>query len=276
MSRSNMFANIENEIKKLNKDDLINYSKEFLKDLIEPFTNNSKLFTLIVFQGMRFGLMGDGKINDVEKEFLKKWFITVLKVPYDEEAEHNTSIPIDEEDYKILEQTLSTVGKRYPTWGITYLKFILVFAYCDGVFEEDVAKRLDGIFGMTLLVDFFASGMSEVPKPTHEVGVSKIEKELLEHIIKTSGGPMKDIISKFPHLSKETIEEVLDSLANKGLIDKIENIINAPWYVSNDSVRDIRENNMDTINSKPNPKKEMDSFEIKEELLKTIQFLLLI
>ena len=192
MGRSNSFAQIEKEVKELKKDQLLEYvgiACEKITDQGNYFAkklgkNDEKVMNIIassILLGMRIAVMDDGVLGQEEERFVKRFMEEILKSSYDDVVKKDISRPLDEKDYNALNLVLSLLPDIEPDWGVNYLRFILGLAYCDGKFEEKVAEKLDGIFGLSILKAFIHQG--PIIEDEDETENSKEEIEDNKYII---------------------------------------------------------------------------------------------
>lgn len=156
--RSRMFANLESEFKSATKDRITEIARKSLQDIVINMSsvNTTARFGVLTL-GAQLGVAGDGYIGDEEKHLIDEIFRTIWKGQM-EELYSLIREPISEDSYNLV-RMVTKFGNPVST---AFLHFILCFAYIDGIFENDVAEKLDGIFGMTLLANFVDSGLEEV------------------------------------------------------------------------------------------------------------------
>lgn len=213
MSRSNIFANIENEFENATKEQIMATAVYKFGEILQAasgFDANS-LFAIQVL-GAKLGVAGDGKINDQEKELIDDVFSRSYQGPI-EEVYELVGAEIKESDYKAVEM-LTKLGNPV---AMPFLYYVLSFAYIDGVIEDEVAERLDSIFGMNLLADFFMSGAEEVPpqKAKHD----GLEEKIVQWFQSDNQlRPLDDIVAHFSGHSKEEVKSTLDALVDKGIL----------------------------------------------------------
>ena len=126
---------------------------------------------------------------------------------------------------------------------MSFLNFILCFAYIDGKFEDEVAERLDEIFGITLLMEFIESGMEEVPAVPQKIEISDFEKEIILYFKKSSDKmiPLDTICKKFNGKTKSGLKTILDGLCTKGILGGGDNLYGCLYYLSDDFDVDFEE-----------------------------------
>ena len=157
--RSNIFANIENKFAFASEEEIIETALSSMGELIGELSSfDDKIKFYIVILGAKLGVAGDGKINDKEKMLID----TVLDQIWNGDKEEIYKLvgeALEDSDYGFVENLIQ-LGNSV---AMPLLYYILSFAYIDGVFEDDVAEKLDSLFGMTLMMDFFDSDMEEIP-----------------------------------------------------------------------------------------------------------------
>ena len=218
--RSNMFANIENKFQFASKEEIIVTALDSLSDLLsslDSFNNQAKFSLMVV--GAKLGVAGDGKINDAEKELIDDIFGRVWKGSM-ADIYQVVGTPIEENDYSMVKM-LTQMGNQV---AIPFLHYILSFAYIDEVLEDDVAEKLDELFGMNLMVEFFNSDLEDVPAP--KIKLVGLEAEIVSWFQSDDQlHPLKNIQAHFSNKSKTEVKAALDSLCEKGILYGGENII---------------------------------------------------
>lgn len=219
MARSNMFANMENEFQFFSKDEIVEagrlYRNMLVQELSGIYDDSGQIFAILIFAAA-IGIGGDGKINKDEKyaikEILGEAWTGPINALYDA-----VSATINDDTYNY--DTLEKIVQLGNNIAIFLLKLILSFAYIDGSFEDDVARRLDPIFGMSLLMAFMQSGMESVPAPKVKISVTKIEKEIIDWMkVKDDVYTLDTIQSAFSSYSKSELVGALDSLGEKDIL----------------------------------------------------------
>lgn len=222
--RSNMFANIENKFQGASEDEIIGTALASLNDMISELSSfDGKAKFIIAIIGAKLGVSGDGEINDKEKMLLNTVFENIWNGPMDDIYKLVDS-PIEEKDYELVQQ-LTQLGNDVV---MPFLYYILSFAYIDGVFEDNVAEKLDGLFGMNLLADFFESGLEEVPAPG--IKLTGLEAEIAEWFQSDDElRKFEDIQSHFPCESAEDLKDALDSLCDKGVLYNVDSFVGSMY-----------------------------------------------
>ena len=212
-SRSNMFANIESEFENATKEQIMATAVYKFGEILQAASglDTDSLFAIQVL-GAKLGVAGDGVINDQEKELINDVFSRSYQGPM-EEVYELVGTEIKESDYKAVEM-LTQLGNPV---AMPFLYYVLSFAYIDGVIEDEVAERLDRIFGMNLLADFFMSGAEEVP--SQQVKLGGFEEEIVQWFRSDDQlKPLDDIAAHFSGHSREEVESTLDGLVEKGIL----------------------------------------------------------
>ena len=213
MSRSNLFANLENKFEFADKDTITQIALESTFKLImalDGMNDKTRFGACIV--AAKLGTCGDGVINDDEKGLLEEVFGRLTRNPVSDVIDLITG-EIEEQDYQVV-QMLTKLGNEV---AMPLLDLILSFAYIDDEFEDDVAERLDGIFGMNLMVDFFQGDQESVPAP--KVRLKGLEAEIVkwfrdeDRLI-----AFDEICDHFPDRSRDEVRGALDSLVDRGLM----------------------------------------------------------
>ena len=213
MARSNLFANIENKFEFADKETITQMALESSYDLImalEDAGDNTRFAACLV--AAKLGVAGDGTISDEEKELIEEVFGRFVKSPISQVIAL-IGEEIEEKDYEVV-QMFTKLGNDV---AMPLLHLILSFAYIDGEIEDDVAQRLDGIFGMNLLVGFFQSDEEEVPAP--KIRLRGLEAEIVAWMREEDRMiPFDEICEHFSDRSEKEVQNALDSLVNKGLM----------------------------------------------------------
>lgn len=127
---------------------------------------------------------------------------------------------IAESDYELVKSVIQMGDEA----AFQLLRWTLSFAYIDEVFEDEIAYKLDGLFGMPLMRIFFASGMRDVPP--RRAKVTPLESEIVKWFrFHDKLIPLEDIRAPFLDSSKDEVKAVLDNLCAKGILDGGERII---------------------------------------------------
>ena len=227
MGRSNMFANIENKFEFLEKSKITKIALGALGEFMEALEekDNQVIFGIMIL-GAKLGVAGDGILNRQEKELIDAVFGRFWNGSMDEIYEM-VNVEIEEKDYNMVEM-LTQLGNSF---SIPFLYYILSFAYIDGVIEDDVAERLDRLFGMTLLTDFIQSDEKEVTT-TRKVQLTDLEAEIVHWFQEEDTGyPLKNIQAHFSDRSKKEVQKALDGLVDKGIIWGGDNIIENMYFL---------------------------------------------
>ena len=197
MSRSNMFANLENQFEFCDTEEITEKTLQGFTELIEGLgeqCDNETVFMMLTMAA-KFGIASQtGKLNDKEKALVDLIFDNIwggdIEVIYDMIAAE-----IAEKDYDFVE-TLTKMGNNV---ALPFLHIILGFAYIDEKVNDDVLERLDGMFGMNLLALFMQSGLEEVPAP--KIKLTGLEAEIYMW-----------------YKSEAEVKEACDNLCVKGIL----------------------------------------------------------
>lgn len=211
--RSNMFANIENKFKNLSEEAITGFAVVSLQQMFDALSGfpQEQLF-FIALSGANLGVSGDGKLNEKEKKLIDNVFGPMWNGDMKDIYNYFNYETI-EQNYKLVE----TAVQMGNSFAMPFLHYILSFAYIDGVFEDEVAKRLDGLFGMNLLAEFIQSGMESVPEP--EIQLSGLEAEIVKLLeADDSLMSLNNILKHFSGRSKSDVQAALDSLCEKGVL----------------------------------------------------------
>lgn len=229
--RSNMFANLESKFWDASEQELIDTALSALSELLDaiPGQKMETLFNLTLL-GARLGVAGRSIPNEKERAVLDGVFSKLYN------GSPETLYPIirweiSEEDYK-LTAMLTKFGNDI---AMPFLQFVLSIAYADGVFEDEVAERLDRIFGINLLQLFFDSDLESVPAPRIKVG--GLEAEIVDALRADSDLCfLRDIQAHFPQKSQLVLKNALDSLCEKEVLSRTDTAIGMFYTLENDNV----------------------------------------
>ena len=155
MARSNFFATVEDAYAKCTPEELegeaLNEAITILNEIFSKMPNGDRILVPILFLGAKLGCAGDGKLSQEEKNIADKVFGKVLSNPEMSGIYSNISSAITDADYNLV----SIVTKMGNSIAMPFLKYVFCFAYVDCKFEDEVAEKLDGMFGEVLLKDYF-------------------------------------------------------------------------------------------------------------------------
>lgn len=211
--RSNLFSNVENKYKFANKQQIIEMSLNATYNLLGAveFLDDNATFGIMVV-GARLGVSGDGVINKDEKDLIDEIFSRAEFCPLSEVYELLKG-PLSGSEYDMV-PLLSQMGNHVV---MAFLHYVLCFAYADGVFEDDVAEKLDGTLGMNLLADFMESGQEEVP--AQRVRLTGIEAEMVCWFRENNEMYNLQTIKKhFSDCPPSEVQRALDRLVEKGVV----------------------------------------------------------
>lgn len=221
---SDMFANIENRFKSMDKDEITETALSSMGELLEAFDSMEDQFKFgLIVTGAKLGVAGDGILNRQEKELIDEVFGDIWNRPI-EEVYDFICADITESDYKLVE----TIAKLNNPVGMYFLYYVLSFAYIDGEIEDDIANKLDKLFEMYLMVDFIQNGGGGDSEP--EVQLTGLEEELVNwYEAGAKACDIDEIHKHFPTRSKEEIQSALDSLIEKEIVYAADTVVGR-WY----------------------------------------------
>jgi hypothetical protein len=150
--RSNFFVDVEDQVKNADNDEIKDKTWDafcLFYNGVKNILNGDTIIRLLAIAA-RLGVSSeDGELNYDEKELIEATFGRCLKGNYDEIYDIVAS-PVTDSDYAIVDKVCD-IGTNE---AMAFLYFILGFAYIDGEADDDVLDKLDGKFGMTLLLNF--------------------------------------------------------------------------------------------------------------------------
>lgn len=144
MKRSMSFANIEEKFRAASKKDLTNIALATTGELcvqLSKVDTNLTFYALII--GARLGTFGDLMLTTGEKGLIEKVFKSYWQGDI-EEIYSAISKPITDNDYEVVSR-ICALGKEIST---PFLYYVMSFAYIDGIFEDEVASKLDIVYGI--------------------------------------------------------------------------------------------------------------------------------
>ncbi len=213
MERSNMFANIENIFKFAEKEEIISTALSSLGELLNAIDHmDDQVKFGIMLVGAQLGVAGDGVLNSQEKELIDEVFGRIWNGSMSEIYDM-VGVDIQESDYDMVQNVIQ-LGNPV---AMPFLYYILSFAYIDGEIEDDVAERLDGLFGMNLLIDFMQSGAEEVT--SSQICLTDLEAEIVSWFREDDTlHSLKEIQAHFSSKSKIEVQKALDNLVDRGIL----------------------------------------------------------
>lgn len=263
--RSNMFANLESKFWDASEQELIDTALSALSELLDaiPGRKMETLFNLALL-GARLGVAGRSIPNGKERTVIDGVFSKLYN------GSLETLYPIicseiSEEDYKLF----TTFTKFGNNVAMPFLQFVLSVAYADGVFEDDVAERLDGIFGINLLMLFFDSDLEEVPKAP--VRLTGLEAELVDALrADDSLCFLRDIQAHFSQKSQRVLKNALNSLCEKGVLSCIKTAVGDMYSLENDNINTnvVPKNRVSKVPEKPKEKQPLTATQRENERIK--------
>lgn len=249
--RGKLFTNVEEKFILASEEEIkeimINSWGE-IRIALETIGMDNSSIGMFLMYGARIGVSSkNGKLNKMEKRLIDDSFGKVgdndITIFYEA-----ISQKVNNDDYEKLKIMIET----FPKVSMSYLKFILSFAYIDGKVDNQDMKKLENAFAMILMANYFMSGKEEVRKSRTKVKVesknitsikskskskndtSKSKKrlnpnELTKKIIEffEKNDPfmtLEDIKRHFPKETKETIQEELLKLCDKGYLYNVDTI----------------------------------------------------
>lgn len=212
-TRSNLFANIENQFEFASKEEITEIAQSSIRELFSAIASLPPEAKFgVVCLGVRLGVAGDGVLNQDEKNLIDAVLGIAWKGPMSQLYDM-VSGEISEDNYETVE-LLNELGNEV---AMPFLYFTLSFAYIDGKIEDEVANRLDSLFGMNLLTAFMQSGEEEVPTP--KIRITELEAEIVSWFQEEDRFcNVKEIQKHFPDRTEAEIQEAMDDLYEKGIV----------------------------------------------------------
>lgn len=218
--RSNMFANIENRFEFASEEEIVQIAFSSLREIVGSLSGAAdEVIFGVVLLGAKLGVAADGKINEKERYLIDTIFEPFSNASM-EKIYDFVGETIGEDDYN----RVIPITKLGNPLAMSFLNFVLSFGYIDEVFEDEVAEKLDGLFGMNLLADFFNSGMQEVPTP--KIKLTGLEAKIFEWLhgndeLKT----LEEIQIHFSQENKSEVKVALERLCDKGILYSVETFV---------------------------------------------------
>lgn len=229
---SNMFKLYKNEFRGLSTKQIYTKMREItilLCELFEEVELGGSLGGQILFVAANIGISGDGILTENEKELIDVVFEGIVKGPKDVLYDMLVE-PIKDNTYDIIKKIIDI---RHSGVNNLLLLFIIGFAIIDGKIEEDIEKKLDSIYGIHFLGEFFKSGLESVPVVEEDVEIDELESKILEYIKPDTGYPFNKICKKFKEYSEEELKDALDNLCEKGILYGGEQFFDCTYFLAN-------------------------------------------
>jgi len=164
--RGNFFSSFERKFAAADKQTILNTAHDGMLDFIETSgMTNVKIILSLFLAVAKIGLCGKHKLSAPQKEMVQDILSDIFKYPGDMEGVYTElSKGYSENDFAMLEQFCNTALSLHATEpALHLLSVILSFAYIDGKLDDTVGARLESIYGMILIGNFFEQGETEDP-----------------------------------------------------------------------------------------------------------------
>lgn len=154
MATENIFNSLANQFKNKSESEILSMAMDLRREfviVISQATNSNVIFKSLLLAAA-IGVEGK-QLNDKEKRLVDVFFndiCTNMESIYDVIAE-----PLTEENWERI-KVLSTVGVAA---GMPFLKLILCFAYVDGFLSDEIAEKLEQVFGLILSAAYLMGDM---------------------------------------------------------------------------------------------------------------------
>ena len=150
-----LFCSVLNKLSSASKQTLMDTAANSLADFLEitQITSGQSIMQTIAICAV-IGTGGLETISENQKELIDYVFSNVLGYNGSMERFYQTLMrtPLTEDLYMPIE---NIAANGNPSVGMPLLYFILSFAYIDGSLKPDISKRLESIFSLVLLSQFF-------------------------------------------------------------------------------------------------------------------------
>lgn len=214
MTRSNLFANVENLFEFSEEKEIIRKTQLAVSTLIGRLvgTFGEQRAFLISIEAACLGVASkNGELNSKEKALADATFVKIFpdaNLVYNKIAQEVT-----DSSYSVVE-VIAEMG-NYIAFDFLYI--VLGFAYIDGKADDQVMNKLDEMLGMNLLALFMQSESEVVPTPqTRLVGLEAEIYNLFKS--KNKMISLNEVATHFPDKSKTEIKTALDSLCDKAIL----------------------------------------------------------
>ena len=151
MSTGNFFNDLVNQIKSKTESEILSIATDSMREFIpaSQMTDAKRIFQVLLLAAT-IGVEGKKQLNAKEKRLIDDFFgdlCSDISIVYEFIAQ-----PITEKEWGVLEMFPNMGGVAV---GLPLLKLILCFAFVDGKLSNDIAEKLENIFGIVLLGNFF-------------------------------------------------------------------------------------------------------------------------
>ena len=210
----NLFLNVTNKFQYASKDELYALTQaafaNCLTEFVEAFEERTVVLMMLTLARIGVGHTYQKDLNDDEIDLVDEIFSDIFNDM--EQIYEVVSAPVDETEYNLVRQVIGA-----NLCNLDMLSFILGFAYADGHLDTLAAEKLESLFGVSLMMEFFNSDLEDVPAP--QIRVTGLEVEIMEWFTEDDQlRPFKDIKNHFRGVSTSKLQEALDNLCNKGLL----------------------------------------------------------
>lgn len=174
------------------------------------------------------GVSADGDLTENEKKLTDAVFGEIanpLESLYEILLE-----PVDDKTYLIFENLTLLRNHELNTW---ILLFIIGFAIIDGKIEKEIEEKLDSVFGLHFLGQFFNSGLESVPVvDDDEDELNEFEEEIVNYFRKNKGIlTLEKLAKKFNSIPKGDLKDILDDMLNRGILSGGDAIIDCTYFL---------------------------------------------
>ena len=223
MARGNIFANLENKFQYATESQIIDMALDALgRAVVAAGTDNDAHIAGIIILGARVGFDENGSLNEKEKKLVRE----VIGKAMDADLETNVFPMVSQKLKKEDFDTLELINQLGPAVALPTLEYILACAYVDGKINDSTAEKLEGIFGLSLLAGFFASGLESVPAPIRKVELTSLEKRIYEAFKgDDSLSTVDEVCGKMRGEPEYQVKNALDSLCGKDILYKAETAV---------------------------------------------------
>ena len=154
MATENIFNSLANQFKNKSESEILSMAMDLRREFVIVISQatNSNVILKSLLLAAAIGVEGK-QLNDKEKRLVDVFFndiCTNMESIYDVITE-----PLTEENWERI-KVLSTVGVAA---GMPFLKLILCFAYVDGFLSDEIAEKLEQVFGLILSAAYLMGDM---------------------------------------------------------------------------------------------------------------------
>lgn len=224
---SEEFSIIEKEFKNVDKEaitEIVISSLEELMYTVQDFPNEAKIGIMIT--GSRLGVSGDGVVSEEEKKLICEVYRRFCAKDKINEIIDIIGTEIEDSDYERARK----VTELGTDTAMAFLRYVLGFAYIDGMIESDIAEKLDKIFEKTI-----ADSINRAKPLCQHFTMYGFEAEIANWFesLNELGEPvqtLQSILDHYPNKNKNEVQKALNRLVNKDVLNTFD-CCGSPMYL---------------------------------------------